>query len=105
MNTTTTTQPTGMRLEGVVVSDKMTRTAVVAVTRFEKHPKYGKYIKYTKRYKAENPDNTYKVGDRVRMQSCRPLSRDKHFMIVEKLGSTQVVTGVAGDTEVAEATS
>jgi len=81
-----------MRLDGVLVSDKMQLTAVVSVTRFVKHPKYGKFIKISKRYKAENPDNTYKVGDRVRMQSCRPLSKDKHFTIMEKLGH------VKGDT-------
>ena len=85
------------------MSDKMQLTAVVSVTRFVKHPKYGKFVKISKRFKAHNPENTYKVGDRVRMQPCRPLSKDKHFMIVEKLGSTQVNSGVVGDHELVEA--
>jgi len=81
----------GTVLEGVVVSDKMNSTAVVAVTRLVKHAKYLKYIKIRKRYKAENPDNQYVLGDRVKMQSCRPLSKDKHFKIVEKVGHSNIV--------------
>jgi small subunit ribosomal protein S17 len=82
----TPTQPKGMQLEGTVVSDTMALTAVVSVAAFKKHPKYGKFMQKNKRYKAHNPENTYKVGDKVRMQSCRPLSKGKHFMIVEKIG-------------------
>ncbi|OHB25021.1 MAG: 30S ribosomal protein S17 [Parcubacteria group bacterium RIFOXYD2_FULL_52_8] len=77
---------TGMQLEGVVVSDKMQSTAVVLVNRFVKHAKYGKFLKISKRYKAHNPDGTYKAGDKVRMQSCRPISKDKHFTIIAKTG-------------------
>lgn len=69
-------------LRGVVVSDKMQNTAVVAVSRYVKHPKYKKYRKSTKRYKAHNPGNRAKEGEQVSIRSCRPLSRDKHFEIV-----------------------
>lgn len=87
----------GTVLEGVVVSDKMMLTAVVSVDRFVKHAKYQKYFKISKKYKAENPENMYKVGDRVKMQSCRPLSKDKHFVIVEKTGKGYVESKIVED--------
>ena len=69
-------------LRGVVVSDKMTDTAVVAVSRYVKHPKYKKYMKITKRYHAHNPANRAKEGEMVVIRSCRPLSKLKSFEIV-----------------------
>ncbi len=66
------------------MSDKMDKTAVVAVTRFVKHPKYGKYFKITKRYKAHDESNSAKVGDQVEIASVRPLSKEKRFSIVSK---------------------
>jgi small subunit ribosomal protein S17 len=75
-------QPQRKMLQGTVVSDKMTNTAVVAVMRYVKHPKYKKYLKRTKRYKAHNPGNQAKEGDKVIIRSCRPLSKDKSFEIV-----------------------
>lgn len=71
-------------LRGVVVSDKMQDTAVVAVSRYTKHPKYKKYMKSTKKYHAHNPGNKAKEGDQVTIRSCRPLSKTKHFEIVEE---------------------
>jgi small subunit ribosomal protein S17 len=71
-------------IKGVVVSDKMEKTAVVAVTRFVKHAKYKKYFKITKKYKAHNEGNAAKVGDKVEIKQTRPLSKDKHFVIVSK---------------------
>jgi len=68
-------------LFGVVVSDKMKNTVVVEVNRLVKHPKYQKYFRVTKRYKADNPGNTKKVGDKVEMEECRPISKDKKFRI------------------------
>ena len=67
---------------GTVVSDKMRDTAVVAVSRYVKHPKYKKYLKRTARLQAHNPGNRAKAGDKVTIRSCRPLSRHKHFEIV-----------------------
>ena len=69
-------------LKGVVTSDKMDKTVVVAVTRFVKHPMYGKYYKVTKKYKAHDPENKHKVGDEVIITPTRPISKDKHFRIL-----------------------
>lgn len=70
------------KLNGVVVSDKMKDTVVVEVSRFVKHPKYDKYISTHKKYKAHNPGNTSKVGDKVTIIECAPISRDKSFKII-----------------------
>ena len=72
----------GKTLSGVVVSDKMQDTIVVAVTRFVKHPKYGKFIKQVKRYHAHDPGNTKKEGDKVDILECRPISKKKRFKVV-----------------------
>lgn len=72
----------GKILRGVVVSDKMKDTVVVEVTRFVKHPKYKKYYKSSKRYKAHNPGNTVKTGQKVEMAETRPISKDKHFRVI-----------------------
>lgn len=69
-------------LRGVVVSDKMQKTVVVKVERFVKHPKYGKYFKISKKYKAHDETGANKVGDKVIIRECRPLSKDKHFEVV-----------------------
>ena len=69
-------------LRGTVVSDKMTNTVVVAVDRFEKHPKYGKFIKMRKKFKAHDVGNTKKIGDKVEIAETKPISKDKHFIVV-----------------------
>ncbi|KKT75372.1 MAG: 30S ribosomal protein S17 [Parcubacteria group bacterium GW2011_GWB1_44_7] len=69
-------------LTGVVVSDKMKNTVVVEVNRLVKHPKYQKYFRVTKRYKADDPGNIKKIGDKIEMEECRPISKDKHFKII-----------------------
>jgi small subunit ribosomal protein S17 len=69
-------------LTGVVVSDKMKDTAVVAVSSYVKHPKYKKYMKQTKKYHVHNPENRAKEGEKVTIRSCRPLSKTKSFEIV-----------------------
>ena len=71
-------------IKGIVVSDKMDKTAVVAVTRFVKHPKYHKYFKITKKYKAHDENNAAKVGDQVEIFETRPRSKDKRFEIATK---------------------
>lgn len=70
-------------LKGTVISDKMDKTVVVSVSRFEKHPKYQKYLKINKKYKAHDETNSSKVGDSVSIMECRPLSKDKHFIVVK----------------------
>jgi small subunit ribosomal protein S17 len=93
MNTTPTTQPLASKRQsmvGVVVSDKMDKTRVVLVTRFEQHPKYKKYVKHHKRYKVHDHKNEFHVGDRVRIEACAPVSKHKAFVAVEKIGVQDV---------------
>jgi len=68
---------------GVVVSDKMDKTAVVRVARRTSHPKYGKTITISKNVKAHNDKNLAKKGDNVRLLETRPLSKEKHWRIIE----------------------
>lgn len=72
---------------GVVVSDKMQKTVVVAVENRSPHPKYGKIVVKTKRYKVHDEENRCKPGDRVRIQETRPLSRTKRWTVAEILSS------------------
>ncbi len=71
-------------LKGEVVSAAMKKTVVVAVARYVQHPKYKKYMRLTKRYKAHDEKGEYKVGDKVLIRECRPLSRDKRFVVTGK---------------------
>lgn len=73
----------GKVLSGVVTSDKMKDTVVVKVVRFVKHPKYKKYYKIAKKYKAHDVGNTAKIGDKVSIKETRPISKDKHFIIIK----------------------
>lgn len=70
------------RFNGVVVSGKMKDTAVVLVERYVKDTKYQKYLTMRKRYKVHNPGNVKKVGDKVTIESCAPISRHKSFKII-----------------------
>jgi small subunit ribosomal protein S17 len=70
---------------GLVVSDKMDKTVVVAIENRSPHPKYGKIVVRTKRYKAHDEENQCKEGDRVRIQETRPLSRTKRWKVAEIL--------------------
>jgi len=69
-------------LEGVVVSDKMEKTAVVAVSTFKAHPKYLKRYLSTKRYKVHDGENKCKVGDKVKIVEVKPVSKDKKWVVV-----------------------
>lgn len=73
---------TRKQLVGTVVSDKMKDTVVVEVSRFVKHPKYDKYISIDKRFKADDKGNTKKVGDKVTIEECAPISKDKKFRVI-----------------------
>jgi small subunit ribosomal protein S17 len=68
---------------GSVVSDKMDKTVVVAITRRVPHPVYGKMVTRTKRVKAHDEANSAKTGDTVRIMETRPLSKDKRWRVVE----------------------
>lgn len=67
---------------GVVVSDKMDKTCVVAVTSNEKHPLYKKVVKVTKKFKAHDENNDCKIGDTVEIAETRPISKTTHFRIL-----------------------
>jgi small subunit ribosomal protein S17 len=69
-------------LSGVVVSDKMKDTIVVLVERYVKDAKYQKFITMRKRYKVHDAGNTKKVGDKVTIESCRPISKQKSFIVL-----------------------
>lgn len=68
---------------GVVVSDKMDKTIVVAVVRKVKHPLYKKYITRTKKFKAHDELNQCGIGDKVKIVETRPISKDKCWRLVE----------------------
>ena len=68
---------------GMVVSDKMDKTVVVAIVDNVKHPLYKKIVKRTVRLKAHDENNACKVGDRVEVMETRPLSKDKRWRVVE----------------------
>jgi small subunit ribosomal protein S17 len=70
---------------GIVKSDKMMKTIVVAIETLKLHPLYKKYVKRVKKIKALDEKNEAKVGDRVHVIECRPLSREKHWKLVEIL--------------------
>jgi small subunit ribosomal protein S17 len=72
---------------GEVVSDKMDKTVVVAIENRSPHPKYGKIVVKTKKYKAHDPENQCKIGDRVRIRETRPLSKTKRWMVEEIIES------------------
>lgn len=69
--------------QGRVVSYKMDKTITVVVETKRNHPVYGKRINYSKKYKAHDENNSAKTGDIVRIMETRPLSKDKHFRLVE----------------------
>lgn len=73
------------KLQGIIVSDRMAKTAVVLVTRLRKYPKYKKYHKVSKKFKAHDEHNEYKIGDKVIIEETRPLSKDKKWRILAKI--------------------
>lgn len=73
----------GKVLDGIVSSDKMKDTVVVTVGRYVRVPKYRKYVTITKKYKAHDAGNTCKIGDKVSIRECRPMSKDKHFIVIK----------------------
>jgi small subunit ribosomal protein S17 len=71
---------------GRVVSDKMDKTVVVSVERLQRHPIYKRVIRRSTKFKAHDAENAAQVGDTVRIEESRPLSRDKRWRVVEILG-------------------
>ncbi len=69
-------------LQGVVVSDAMDKTVVVRVERRVMHPVYKKFIRRSKKYSAHDETNSYKIGDVVRIEECRPISKNKCWTVI-----------------------
>lgn len=68
---------------GVVVSDKMDKTIVVAIKTKIPHPLYGKMVNRTRKFKAHDEENQCGIGDTVKIMECRPISKDKRWRLVE----------------------
>lgn len=73
------------QLIGKVISTKMQKTVVVLVERLKEHPKYKKRYKIYKKYKAHDEKQECKVGDRVLIEECRPISKEKRWRVIKKL--------------------
>lgn len=74
-----------IRKKGLVVSDKMNKTVVVAIDTYKTHSKYKKKYKSTKRYKAHDENNKFKIGDVVVIEPIKPISKDKKYKVVDNL--------------------
>ena len=85
-------------LTGRVTSDKMDKTVTVLVDRRVMHPIYKKFIRRSKKYAAHDEANACKIGDTVRIEECRPISKRKSWMVVERNGQPMAAeaSGVAG---------
>jgi len=70
---------------GTVISNKMEKTVVVEVERRFPHPRYKKVITRHKKYKAHNENLKLNIGDQVMIEETRPISKDKHFIVIKKL--------------------
>ena len=75
-------------LSGRVTSDKMDKTVTVLVARRVMHPLYKKFVSRSKKYAAHDELNQCKVGDAVRIEECRPISRRKTWLLIERNGET-----------------
>jgi small subunit ribosomal protein S17 len=77
-------------LHGKVVSDKMDKTVVVAVSTLKEHPLYRKKYKVTTKFKAHDETNSCVIGDLVEITETRPISRDKHWLVARKVSVTEM---------------
>lgn len=77
-------------LVGTVVSDKMQKTVTVRVDRLRKHPKYEQRYVVSKKFKAHDEKREFRVGDKVIIEETRPLSKDKRWQVIKKVGQEKV---------------
>ena len=73
------------QLTGTIVSNKMQKTLVVEVERIKQHPRYKKRYKVHKKYKAHYEEGEYHNGDKVIIEECRPISKDKRWKVIKKI--------------------
>jgi small subunit ribosomal protein S17 len=79
-------------LVGKVVSNKMEKTVVVAVENRSPHARYEKQIPTTRKFKAHDPENKCQIGDKVRLRECRPLSKEKRWLVIEVTSGLELLT-------------
>lgn len=84
-------------LTGVVVSDKTDKTVTVKVERKVKHPLYGKIIRRSKKYHAHDEDNAFKIGETVRIEETRPISKTKTWRVLDR---THAGKGIAVEADI-----
>ncbi|HJN62018.1 MAG TPA: 30S ribosomal protein S17 [Candidatus Parcubacteria bacterium] len=72
------------QLKGIIISNKMEKTVVVKVELIKEHPKYKRRLKIHKKYKSHLDSGDYKVGDKVIIEECRPISKEKHWRVISK---------------------
>jgi small subunit ribosomal protein S17 len=73
------------QLQGKVVSNKMSKTVVVEVERIKEHQKYKRRYKAKKKYKAHDEKSEYKAGDKVIIEGCRPMSKEKRWKVIKRV--------------------
>ena len=73
------------KLQGIIISDKMTKTVVVSVERVKEHPKYKRRYKIHKKYKAHDEKQEYHTGDVVVIEETIPMSKDKNWKVISKI--------------------
>ena len=73
------------QLTGEVISNKMQKTVVVRVERIKEHPKYKRRYRVHKKYKACDEKGEYKIGDKVVIEECRPISKEKRWRVIKKI--------------------
>ena len=76
-------------LTGTIVSDKPEKTVVVRVERRVKHPLYGKIIRLSKKYHAHDEGNAYRSGEQVRIEECAPISKQKNWTVLDRIGAAR----------------
>jgi small subunit ribosomal protein S17 len=82
-------------MTGQVTSDKMDKTVTVLVNRRVMHPMYKKFIRRSKKYAAHDEANLCKIGDTVRIEECRPISKRKTWLVVERNGEPLAAAAAA----------
>ena len=75
------------QFSGTVISDKMQKTVIVKIEKVKTHPKYKRRYKIHKKYKAHDEKGEYKVGDKVIIEECRPISKEKKWRVVKRIAS------------------
>lgn len=81
--------------QGTVISNKMNKTATVAVKQPKKHKKYGKIVNQTNKYYVDDPENICKIGDTVKIQETRPISKNKRWKIIQLIQKNDTNTNIS----------